>query len=147
MVTSEKEKEKVISVSRRIPEGFPTTNSYTLGCSKYNEEELGFFREHIKIHIAAAEQEKKAYESYLIAPEDIIHQSHEDIARDNQNKQRIEELTTYLFKLNAGLLKIELGTYGICRTTGKLIRPGRLFCHPAATEEKEVKEKNSLQNA
>ncbi|MDO4510978.1 MAG: TraR/DksA C4-type zinc finger protein [Bacteroidales bacterium] len=56
-------------------------------------------------------------------------------ASENAERQR-----AFIKKLQGALVRIEQGTYGVCRVTGKLIPKGRLLAVPHTTLSVEGKE-------
>ena len=65
-----------------------------------------------------------------------------------QSKEQLVSLANrtqkYISGLKAALVRIEKGTYGICRETGKLIPKERLRAVPHATLCIEVKQNNRI---
>ncbi len=118
--------------------------------TKYSEEELEEFREIInqKLEVAKAE-----YENYRAA---VMNSDGNDTVDTSPTFKVLEEGASTLSKeeagrlaqrqmkfiqnLQAALIRIENGTYGICRETGKLIPKERLRAVPHATLSIEAKE-------
>ncbi|MFO7879957.1 MAG: TraR/DksA family transcriptional regulator [Bacteroidota bacterium] len=116
---------------------------------RYNSEELQEFKE---IILKKLEKAKRDYELYKSA---LNHNDSNDIADTSPTFKVLEEGATVLSKeeagrlaqrqakfiqhLNAALVRIENGTYGVCRETGKLIAKERLKAVPHATLSVEAK--------
>ncbi len=116
---------------------------------RYNAEELQEFKE---IILKKLEKAKRDYELYKSA---LNHNDSNDIADTSPTFKVLEEGATVLSKeeagrlaqrqakfiqhLNAALVRIENGTYGVCRETGKLIAKDRLKAVPHATLSIEAK--------
>ncbi|NLA23677.1 MAG: TraR/DksA family transcriptional regulator [Bacteroidales bacterium] len=110
---------------------------------RYNKEELTEFKE---IILAKLEKAKSDYDLYKSA---LNHANTNDIADTSPTFKVLEEGAAVLSKeeagrlaqrqlkfmqhLQAALVRIENGTYGICRETGKLISKERLRAVPHAT--------------
>ncbi len=110
---------------------------------RYNKEELQEFKE---IILKKLEKAKRDYELYKSA---LNNDDSNDTADTSPTFKVLEEGATVLSKeeagrlaqrqakfiqhLNAALVRIENGTYGICRETGKLIAKERLRAVPHAT--------------
>ena len=116
---------------------------------RYTAEELQEFKE---IILKKLEKAKRDYELYKSA---LNHNDSNDIADTSPTFKVLEEGATVLSKeeagrlaqrqakfiqhLNAALVRIENGTYGVCRETGKLISKERLKAVPHATLSIEAK--------
>ncbi|HKK66647.1 MAG TPA: TraR/DksA C4-type zinc finger protein [Bacteroidales bacterium] len=116
---------------------------------RYTAEELQEFKE---IILKKLEKAKRDYELYKSA---LNHNDSNDIADTSPTFKVLEEGATVLSKeeagrlaqrqakfiqhLNAALVRIENGTYGVCRETGKLIAKDRLKAVPHATLSIEAK--------
>lgn len=110
---------------------------------RYTKEELLEFKELI---LKKLEKAKRDYDLYKSA---LNHDDSNDIQDTSPTFKVLEEGATVLSKeeagrlaqrqakfiqhLNAALVRIENGTYGICRETGKLIAKERLKAVPHAT--------------
>lgn len=115
----------------------------------YSEEELQEFKEIInqKLEIAKAEYEElvatlsnqngngidDTMPTYKILEEGSATQTREEIVNAASRQQK------FIQGLQAALIRIENGTYGICRVTGKLIPKERLRAVPHATLSIEAK--------
>ncbi|MFP4664563.1 MAG: TraR/DksA family transcriptional regulator [Bacteroidales bacterium] len=116
---------------------------------RYNSEELQEFKE---IILKKLEKARRDYDLYKSA---LNHDDSNDIADTSPTFKVLEEGATVLSKeeagrlaqrqakfiqhLNAALVRIENGTYGVCRETGKLIAKERLKAVPHATLSVEAK--------
>jgi RNA polymerase-binding transcription factor DksA len=120
---------------------------------KYSAEELEEFRQIILKKLA---QKQSDYEFYrgmlnLEASNDISDTSPTfktlEEGASVLSKEEISNQTQRLLKiiksLQNALIRIENGTYGICRETGKLISKERLRIVPHATLSVEAKEKRN----
>ena len=118
--------------------------------TKYSDEELAEFRVLINEKL---ENAKREYENYRAA---VMNADGNDIVDTSPTFKVMEEGASTLSKeeagrlaqrqmkfiqnLQAALVRIENGTYGICRETGKLIPKERLRAVPHATLSIEAKE-------
>ena len=118
---------------------------------RYGAEDLEEFKQ---IILKKIEQKQKDYEFYrsmltLEASNDISDTSPTfktlEEGANVLSKEEISNQTQRLLKiiksLQNALIRIENGTYGICRETGKLISKERLRIVPHATLSVEAKEK------
>lgn len=119
--------------------------------TRYSEEELEEFRAIINEKLEKAKQE---YENYRAA---VMNADGNDTVDTSPTFKVMEEGASTLSKeeagrlaqrqmkfvqnLQAALVRIENGTYGVCRETGKLIPKERLRAVPHATLSIEAKEK------
>ncbi|GAD07373.1 TraR/DksA family transcriptional regulator [Porphyromonas crevioricanis] len=117
--------------------------------TKYTEEELAEFKELILEKIAQATKDFDQLRS------GVSNADGNDVADTSPTFKVLEEGATTLSKeeagrlaqrlmkfiqnLQAALVRIENGTYGICRETGKLIPKERLRAVPHATLSIEAK--------
>lgn len=118
---------------------------------KYGEEDLQEFREIIEKKKARAEADlallKAAYKNDANNGTDDTSPSFKsfDEGSDVMNKEANVQLAIrqekFIRDLNNALLRIENGTYGVCRVTGKLIQKERLKLVPHATLSIEAKRK------
>jgi RNA polymerase-binding transcription factor DksA len=118
---------------------------------KYTEEELKEFKEIIDRKIARAEEDlallKAAYKNDANnGTEDTSHSFKSfDEGSEVMNKEANVQLAIrqekFISDLKNGLLRIENGTYGVCRASGKLIQKERLRIVPHATLSIEAKRK------
>ena len=118
--------------------------------TKYSEEELAEFRTIINEKMVIAKQE---YDNYRAA---LTNADGNDTVDTSPTYKVLEEGASTLSKEEAGqlaqrqmkfiqglqsaLIRIENGTYGVCRETGKLIPKERLRAVPHATLSIEAKE-------
>lgn len=118
---------------------------------RYSDAELAEFKELI---LKKIEQARKDYE---LLRSNITHADDNDTEDTSPtfkvleegattlSKEETERLATHQMKfiknLEQALVRIEHKTYGICKTTGKLIPKERLLRVPHATETIEAKEK------
>ena len=119
--------------------------------TRYSDEELEFFRQHILKKLAEARETYEQYRKMLAREDDnsdadtaptfhglddgYIEESREEIARTVARLQR------FIRDLERALIRIENKTYGICRATGKLISKERLLAVPHTTLSYEAKVK------
>ena len=119
--------------------------------TKYSEEDLKEFKEIIDKKIAQAEEDlailRSAYKNDANNGTDDTSPSFKsfDEGSDVMNKEANVQLAIrqekFIRDLKNALLRIENGTYGICRVTGKLIQKERLRLVPHATLSIEAKRK------
>ncbi|RCS26285.1 TraR/DksA family transcriptional regulator [Polaribacter sp. WD7] len=118
---------------------------------KYSEEDLQEFRAIIDKKIARAEEDlailRSAYKNDANNGTDDTSPSFKsfDEGSDVMNKEANVQLAIrqekFIRDLKNALLRIENGTYGVCRVTGKLIQKERLKLVPHATLSIEAKRK------
>jgi RNA polymerase-binding transcription factor DksA len=118
---------------------------------KYNQEDLQEFKAVINKKIARAEADlallKAAYKNDANNGTDDTSHSFKsfDEGSEVMNKEANVQLAIrqekFLRDLNNALLRIENGTYGVCRVTRKLIQKERLMLVPHATLSIEAKRK------
>ncbi len=116
---------------------------------KYSEEDLQEFKEIIDKKIARAEEDlallRSAYKNDANNGTDDTSPSFKsfDEGSDVMNKEANVQLAIrqekFIRDLKNALLRIENGTYGVCRVTGKLIQKERLKLVPHATLSIEAK--------
>lgn len=117
--------------------------------TKYSEEDLQEFRAIIDKKIAKAEEDlailRSAYKNDANNGTDDTSPSFKsfDEGSDVMNKEANVQLAIrqekFIRDLKNALLRIENGTYGVCRSTGKLIQKERLKLVPHATLSIEAK--------
>ena len=120
---------------------------------RYSDEELQEFKE---IILAKIEQAKENYErlkgTIMVDESNPTFKMMEEGASTQQKEiasQQTQRQLDFIRKLQAALVRIENGTSGICRITGKLIPKERLLAVPHATlsiEGKEIEAKRKQQN-
>ena len=118
---------------------------------KYSEQDLQEFKEIINNKIALAEKDlallKAAYKNDADNGTNDTSSSFKsfDEGSEVMNKEKNVQLAIrqekFIRDLNNALLRIENGTYGVCRVTGKLIQKERLKLVPHATLSIEAKRK------
>lgn len=118
---------------------------------KYTEEELQEFKEIILHKIANAEEDlallKNAYKNDMnngtddTAPTFKAFEEGSKTMSKEANVQLAIRQEKFIRDLKNALLRIENGTYGVCRVTGKLIQKERLRLVPHATLSIEAKMK------
>tara|TARA_B110001454_G_scaffold34808_1_gene34281 strand:+ start:1847 stop:2224 length:378 start_codon:yes stop_codon:yes gene_type:complete len=119
--------------------------------AKYNESDLQEFKAIINKKIARAEEDlallKAAYKNDANNGTDDTSHSFKsfDEGSEVMNKEANVQLAIrqekFLRDLNNALLRIENGTYGVCRVTRKLIQKERLLLVPHTTLSIEAKRK------
>lgn len=118
---------------------------------KYSEEDLQEFKAIIDKKIARAEEDlailRSSYKNDANNGTDDTSPSFKsfDEGSDVMNKEANVQLAIrqekFIRDLKNALLRIENGTYGVCRVTGKLIQKERLKLVPHATLSIEAKRK------
>ncbi|MDW8089716.1 MAG: TraR/DksA family transcriptional regulator [Bacteroidia bacterium] len=116
--------------------------------TRYTAEELAEFKELILKKLEETEREyhrlKESLKELIAAAEDQ-YRTGEYTGAEYSEKLQLERLLAhtgkYLDALRRALVRIENGTYGICKVTGKLIPKERLLAVPVAETLLEVKEK------
>lgn len=117
---------------------------------RYSEEELQEFKQLILAKLAEAQAQYDNLRSNIVAT------SGNDTSDTSRSFKTFEDASTMLGKeetahlcerqrkfighLQAALVRIENGTYGICRATGKLIPKERLRAVPHATLSIDAKQ-------
>ncbi len=117
--------------------------------TRYTLEELQEFKEIINRKLEKAQKDYDLYKSLL------SHEDTNDIMDTSPTFKVLEEGASVLSKeeigkiaqrqlkfikhLQAALVRIETGTYGVCRETGKLISKERLRAVPHATLSMDAK--------
>lgn len=117
--------------------------------TRYSDEELDEFRAIINEKLQIAKQEYENYRAavtnadgndtvdtsptYKVLEEGASTLSKEEAGRLAQRQMK------FIQNLQAALVRIENGTYGVCRETGKLIPKERLRAVPHATLSIEAK--------
>ena len=120
--------------------------------SKYNDAELEEFRILITEKIRAAREELTELASVLSSSNSngddaaIAGKTLEDgsaTMEKEQTNQLASRQKKFIEQLEAALMRIDNKTYGICRTTGKLIPRERLQAVPHTTQTMEAKLKQA----
>ena len=119
--------------------------------AKYSEEDLKEFKEIIDKKIAQAEEDLELLQSAFkndanngtddTSPSFKSFDEGSDVMNKEKNVQLAIRQEKFIRDLKNALLRIENGTYGICRVTGKLIQKERLKLVPHATLSIEAKRK------
>lgn len=118
----------------------------------YSAEELEYFKSIIISKRNAAEEEMEILKGYLdnmIDSDDADSSSNAhhlaDVASGEDSIHMyytlIQRTRNYINQLNRALLRIENGTYGVCRATGKPIPKGRLEAVPHTRYGVDAKKK------
>ncbi|QXV67650.1 TraR/DksA family transcriptional regulator [Mucilaginibacter sp. 21P] len=122
------------------------------GKNKYSDSELNEFRQLINEKIKMAREELTELASSLSASNSngddaaIAGKTLEDgsaTMEKEQTNQLAARQKKFIEQLEAALMRIDNKTYGICRTTGKLIPKERLRAVPHTTQTMEAKLKQS----
>ncbi|WP_397444776.1 TraR/DksA family transcriptional regulator [Polaribacter sp. R77954] len=118
---------------------------------KYTEEDLKEFKEIINKKIARAQEDlallEAAYKNDANNGTDDTLSSFKsfdegsEVMSKEANVQLAIRQEKFIRDLKNALLRIENGTYGVCRVTGKLIQKERLRLVPHATLSIEAKRK------
>jgi len=116
--------------------------------TRYTAEELAEFKQLILQKLEEAEKEyhrlKTTLDDLVAASEDQ-YRTGEYLGNEYSEKVQLERLlqhtVKYIDALKRALIRIENGTYGICKVTGKLIPKERLLAVPVAETLVEVKER------
>lgn len=119
--------------------------------AKYSENDLKEFKEIIDKKIARAEEDLALLESSYknganngtedTSPQFRSFDDGADVMSKEANVQLAIRQEKFIRDLKNALLRIENGTYGVCRVTGKLIQKERLKLVPHATLSIEAKRK------
>ncbi|MCF0206700.1 MAG: TraR/DksA family transcriptional regulator [Bacteroidales bacterium] len=126
------------------------TNENNVEKTAYTKEELDEFKEIILKKLERAQADYNLY-SGMLSKEDSNDVSDTsptfknlDDGQQVLSKEEISRLAQRQYKfiqnLQAALFRIECGTYGVCRKTGKLIPKERLKAVPHATLSLEAKQ-------
>lgn len=114
----------------------------------YSEKKLNKFRKLIEKKLKRAGSELNSLKGLRLDQKKYIAQadmSFSDDSRRFENRAIMDSMVTRLKrknkKLKAALGRIEKGTYGICKKTGKLISEERLKAMPTATLSMPSKKK------
>ncbi len=117
--------------------------------NRFSEEELVKFKALIETKIENSEADKALLKSAYMNDENNGTEDTSptfkafDEGSQIMSKERNMQLATrqdkFIRDLKNALIRIENGTYGICRVTGKLINPERLKLVPHATLSIEAK--------
>ena len=117
--------------------------------TRYSDEDLAEFKELIEKKIAEAKKAMEVYqEAYSNAGNDTMDtaptfktlEEGSNVLLKEENQKLAARQQKFIRDLRAALIRIEIGTYGICQATGKLIPKERLMIVPHATMTVEAKE-------
>lgn len=120
--------------------------------TRYNDAELNEFKELISIKIRVAREELAELAGSLSSANSngdeaaIAGKTLEDgsaTLEKEQTSQLAARQKKFIEQLEAALTRIENRTYGICRSTGKLIPKERLRAVPHTTQSMEAKLKQA----
>jgi DnaK suppressor protein len=117
--------------------------------TRYSEEELVEFREIIMGKLDNAMKEYKKLQETLRNPNEhgtentansykTLDDGASTFEKENNN-QLASRLKKFINNLEAAIVRIENGTYGVCRVSGKLISAERLRAVPHTTLSMEAK--------
>jgi RNA polymerase-binding transcription factor DksA len=116
--------------------------------TRYTAEELVEFKDLILKKLDDAQREYQRLKTTLqdlVASTEDQYRISEYMGAEQSEKMQLDQLISrtikYIDALNRALIRIENGTYGICKVTGKLIPKERLLAVPVAETLVEVKEK------
>lgn len=117
--------------------------------NRYSPEELQEFKQLILEKIAKAEKDLELLQQAVAGSENDVNdtaptfktlEEGSNVLLKEENQKLAARQQKFIRDLRAALIRIENGTYGICRVTGKLIPKGRLLAVPHATTSIEGKE-------
>ncbi len=115
--------------------------------TRYTAEELQEFKELILKKLEVAEKDYQSLKETLknlVEAAEEQYRTGEYLGNEYSEKMQVERLlqhtNKYIDALQRALIRIENGTYGICKVTGKLIPRERLLAVPVAETLVEVKE-------
>ena len=115
--------------------------------TRYNDTELQEFKHLINEKIRIAREELHSLAASLNSDDTASSGKTLEDGSASLEKESINQLAArqkkFIDQLEAALMRIENKTYGICRTTGKLIPKERLRAVPHATQSMEAKLKQS----
>lgn len=122
--------------------------------TKYNETELAEFKEIILRKLEKAREDLKllteAYSNQSehgtndTSPTFKVLEEGQQVLSKEENSRMAARQQRFITNLENALTRIENGTYGICRVTGKLISKERLKAVPHATLS--IDAKNNMSN-
>jgi RNA polymerase-binding transcription factor DksA len=117
--------------------------------TRYNDEELEEFKNLIQAKLDRAKEEFKTLQGQLKSGNENGTDSTNnnyltlDDGAETAEKEKINQLAAHQLKfiksLEAAMVRIHNKTYGVCKTTGKLIPAERLRVVPHTTETVEAK--------
>ena len=117
--------------------------------TRYSDEELQEFREIILTKLEKAKQDLKMLtDAYTFNNENdindtsptfkVLEEGYQVLSKE-ENSRLAARQDKFIKSLEAALIRIENGSYGVCRVTGKLIAKERLRSVPHATLSIEAK--------
>ncbi len=118
--------------------------------SRYNDEELAEFRELILQKLERAKADYELLRATITRTSDndtedtsptykVLEEGAATLSKEENGRLAMHQMK-FIRNLEMALVRIENKTYGICKTTGKLIPRERLLRVPHATECIEAKE-------
>ena len=118
--------------------------------TRYSDEELDEFRTIINEKLEVAKQEYEALRSSVMNTDGndtvdtsptfkVLEEGANTLSKEEAGRMAQRQLK-FIQNLQAALVRIENGTFGICRETGKLIPKERLRAVPHATLSIEAKQ-------
>ena len=117
--------------------------------NRYSPEELQEFKELILSKIATAEHDLEMLQQAVAGNENEANdtaptfktlEEGSNVLSKEENSRLAARQQRFIRDLEAALIRIENGTYGVCRVTGKLIPKERLMIVPHATTSIEGKQ-------
>lgn len=120
---------------------------------RYNREELEEFRAIIEEKLATARKDLEMLREAFIGSSDndtadtsptfkVLEEGQSVLSKEENGRLALRQ-QKFIESLEMALMRIENGTYGICRETGKLISKERLRSVPHATLSIEAKKNQS----
>ena len=111
---------------------------------RYSDEDLQEFKQIILEKLKQAQANYDQLKGNIMVDESdptfkVMEEGANTLSKEEAS-QRAQRQLEFINKLQAALRRIENGTYGICRVTGKLIPTGRLLAVPHTTTSIEGKE-------
>jgi len=110
--------------------------------TRFSDSELKEFQELIKSKVAESEEELNDYRNQMKSTEQNKFRGIEDGTGSTEKEylsKHILRQQKFIKHLKDALIRIENKTYGVCRSTGKLISKQRLMAVPHATLSIEAK--------
>lgn len=111
----------------------------------YTKTELEEFRQIIERKLAESRTEERRLEEGMreLGGNSVDSINFTEYGNESRDKEQLEIMMArqqkFIYNLEKALIRIENGTYGICRNTGKLIPKERLRLVPHATTTVEGK--------
>jgi RNA polymerase-binding transcription factor DksA len=113
--------------------------------TRYSREELQEFKDLILEKLAAARKEYKTYHENIRNTAEMTSDAYNateygsEIADKQQSEMLMARMVKFIDALERALIRIENGTYGKCKVTGKLIPKERLRLVPHTETSIEAK--------